>query len=202
MQSQKAVAPAGPYSRFDVSRSFAMPLQPVAEQSHPMASFVQEIQRWTTVATIQRNHTVEFVEKIASSLPVRVLRERTASPMSLALPPVRRKSPQASSQSDEDDSPAATLRERVLRKHRRIETRPFMTARLGTSQSRSAAISEIPTLIHRTPAQPRINPLSESTPRQHSAPQAPNINVAQITDAVLQQLDRRLIAARERMGRI
>jgi hypothetical protein len=31
---------------------------------------------------------------------------------------------------------------------------------------------------------------------------APVINVAQITENVLQQLDRRLIAARERMGRI
>src|SRR5580704_14632426 len=188
IQQQKTVAPAGQYSQFDVSRSFAMPPQPVAERSHSMVSFVHEIHRCITVATFQRNRTLEFVEKIASSRPARLLIERTASPMSLALSPVRRTSTHLTSQSNDDDS-TVTLSDRVLRKHRRIETRPFLNPSQVAPQNVPAPMPEFPTLIHRAPAQrqaqPRINALTESAPRQQAAPQAPNINVDQITEAVL-----------------
>lgn len=42
----------------------------------------------------------------------------------------------------------------------------------------------------------------ESRATKEQPPAPPIINVAQITENVLQQLDRRLIAARERLGRI
>ena len=63
-------------------------------------------------------------------------------------------------------------------------------------------------VIHHVAPGPSLRPnaqLSQSNgtmvPHQKQPP-APTVNVAQIAEAVLQQIDRRLIAARERMGRI
>ena len=63
---------------------------------------------------------------------------------------------------------------------------------------------EKPVVIER--AQPRVRarqePALEAAPRERAWQRESVVDVAQITDAVISQLDRRLIAARERRGKI
>jgi hypothetical protein len=207
MQERKAASPAGPNSHLEDRRPFSVLPQIIVERSRSLISFVREILRGSTpmamsVAAVQRNRTLEFVDKIATPRLSRSTIEGATVP--LALSSARRRSTHKMSQSDETDS--TTLPERVLRKHRRIETRPLLRSRESTSQIVPALMPETSSVIHRAPthrpAQQRFDTPTEPASREHSVRQAPNINVAQITDAVLQQLDRRLIAARERMGRI
>jgi hypothetical protein len=182
----------------------------IIERNNSLTSFVREIMRHTapaaaSSAAIQRNRTVEFVDKIALPRISRSVLGNIGSAASLALSSPARAMMQSGHQPDEPDSAAATLPERVLRRHCRIEARPFLQSRGLAPQVVVAPTPEEPTAIHRASARRRAQQFdvpAETGQRSHSALQAPNVNVAQITDAVLQQLDRRLIAARERMGRI
>ena len=90
---------------------------------------------------------------------------------------------------------------RIVRQLQRVETnaQAQQSAReLRFSTSRPADMASMPAAAGRR----RHLESEESQSAKDHAPAAPAINVAQITECVLQQLDRRLIAARERMGRI
>jgi hypothetical protein len=193
----------------DRSRSLLPAPPAVVERNLPVLSFVREIVQHSAPEVscrniIQRNRTVEFVERVVAPRLSRTMHAVSSPETSLASMPSGRATIQPTRQPSQSDS-AATLPDRVLRNHRRVEARPFLRARDAAPQILPSAVPEEPAVIHRTPARRRVRQFdspTEPAPRQHIAPQAPHIDVAQITDAVLQQLDRRLIAARERMGRI
>jgi hypothetical protein len=202
-----ATGAARPNSHIETNRQFAIPHQTIVERKHSPVSFVREIVRHgaplaQSVGAIQRNRTVEFVEKIAPPRISRLVPGNIGS----VLPRPHRPIAQSRSEQDKWESVSESLPERVVRKHRRIEARVFLQPRGLAPQIFAAPTPEEPAVSHTTlarrRAQPRLEEPTESPRRPHSAPQASNINVAQITDAVLQQLDRRLIGARERMGRI
>ena len=189
----------------------AAPVRTIVERNHSTASFVHEIvHRTTSVAAsltaIRSNRRVEFSEKSAASRIARSSARSGEQTTLLALSPVRRATPQSNRLQEEFDPASAPLPERVLRKLRRIEARPFLRSREAASQIQAVLSPEPVAVIHRSPARRsaphRFDEVMEAASRQQSAPQAPQMNLAQITDAVLQQLDRRLIGARERMGRI
>lgn len=206
-----ATSSPGQNSQTEAYRQLIAPHQTIVERNHSSTSFVREIMRHTAslaqpVGAIRRNRTVEFVDKIAPPRISRLVPGNSGSAASLAIPRPRRANAQSGSEQDHPESVSESLPERVARKHRRIEARPFMQPRGLAPQIFAAPTPEEPAVSHTTLArrrtQQRFAEPVESPTRPHSAPQAPNINVAQITDAVLQQLDRRLIGARERMGRI
>ena len=206
----KAPGCSAAHLRLEANRQIALPSQNTVERGQSLVSFVREILHRTapataSVALVRPNRTVEFVGKIVTPPIPRSALGKAESVASLTLSPSRRSALGAASRPDESDPSAAALSERVMRRHRRVEARPFVQARGAAPQISPAPAPEPPVVVHRTlarrPAQ-RFDESIQSDPRQQSAPQAPNIHIGQITDAVLQQLDRRLIAARERMGRI
>jgi hypothetical protein len=99
---------------------------------------------------------------------------------------------------------APSLPERVIRKLRRLEERPFHHARQAAVRMLSVPMPEESPAAHRRRRDPdqQAEPSFEAHAASGAAQQPAAVNVAQITDAVLQQLDRRLVSARERMGRI
>jgi hypothetical protein len=102
-----------------------------------------------------------------------------------------------------EEQPARELPERVTRKHRRVEARPYAPAAREIAIVPAAHPAAIPAIP--APAAPRDGPRAAPAgggQGGRATPQGPEINVARITDEVLRQLDRRLLAARERMGRI
>jgi hypothetical protein len=97
---------------------------------------------------------------------------------------------------------AESLPYRVARQHRRVEEGSFARALNGPAKRTPSPLSELPSVMENP--QPRVGRRAvpgSPTERRDPASQ-PDMNVTQIADAVLKQLDRRLVAARERMGRI
>jgi hypothetical protein len=205
----KAPGSPGANLRRETNRRFALP-QNIVERNHSLVSFVREIVHRTAPAAasatwVRPNRTAELAAKIATPriLQSALGKAEPAAPFALSQSP--RSAPGTASRSGGSDASAATLPEIVMHKHRRVEARPVVQPPGVAPRTASAPAPEPPAVIHRTltrrPAQ-GFEELMESDPRRHSARQEPNINLAQITDAVLQQLDRRLIAARERVGRM
>lgn len=96
--------------------------------------------------------------------------------------------------------------EPIVRKYRRVDAQPSPLRDQAGAElewdrgSRNALVRRSAT-ARRVTANDEFGALDRESLGRVAQPAAP-INMAQITDAVLQQLDRRLIAARERMGRI
>ena len=101
---------------------------------------------------------------------------------------------------------AESIAHRLPRQYRRVEDCSFARDLNSREKSTPRLLSGPSVVIDRTP--PRVQKDSAGSfgsagERKEPVAQAQlNTNVAQITDAVLKQLDRRLVAARERMGRI
>jgi hypothetical protein len=90
---------------------------------------------------------------------------------------------------------------RITRRLRRVEQVPLSPEpKLVAGATRTRSFEE----IVETPAR-RLHhdasPMHRSEPGA-SDPLSPNINVTQLTDEVMRQIDRRLVAFRERMGKI
>jgi hypothetical protein len=98
----------------------------------------------------------------------------------------------------EDGIPA-----RVPRQYRRVEDQALARSLASAEKRTPPAPSDarVAFAIPRPPLRREMN-RSASSPERKDPAMQPEMNVAQITDAVLKQLDRRLVAARERMGRI
>jgi hypothetical protein len=98
----------------------------------------------------------------------------------------------------------SSLPERVMRRLRRVEERPLRYARPSAAMRFAAPGPEETATARQSRkhsiSQPNVDLEAQVVGRAVQPPAA--VNVTQITDAVLQQLDRRLVAARERMGRI
>lgn len=107
---------------------------------------------------------------------------------------------------DEPDSGALTIPAHVARKHRRVEPCPYALVHEGVALSQTMPMSsetmkrQKPGVLQR--AQQYQPPGSHYERFPARSQQEPALNVSRITDEVLKQLDRRLVAARERMGRI
>jgi hypothetical protein len=94
---------------------------------------------------------------------------------------------------------------RLVRRHQRVEVAPERLAREFGSQtlmqSPQTAAGEVQRSMSRTRSHVRQEADVQEPSRMRTAPHG-GINVTQVADEVMKQLDSRLIAARERMGRI
>lgn len=91
---------------------------------------------------------------------------------------------------------------RILRQLQRVETSSMAgQPGPGVVSSDVPAGQRVFAAIQLSPREQQSE-AEECLPARRNIPAAPEINVAQITDQILNQLDRRLVAARERMGRI
>jgi len=102
---------------------------------------------------------------------------------------------------EREDIPA-----QVRRRHRRMEQRHFLRVHDDAHEPPPVQLAKHPDVVRkswsRVPERADDQATIESGSRGRVARSDPPVNIAQITDAVLQQLDRRMVAARERMGRI
>jgi hypothetical protein len=156
---------------------------------------------------LRRNSAVEFAEKPAGlqrtrplhgdAIPSRALLLSLANRILVRRRPVRQ-------EEVTEEVRVNDVSTRVMRKHRRVEERPFMRVRDLTGRLAPAPAAENPVVIERP--RPRLaakhKPSSELEPRNGVSQADRAVNMAQVTDEVLRQLDRRLVAARERRGRI
>lgn len=90
-----------------------------------------------------------------------------------------------------------TLVERLMRQSQRVEERAAEAA---------TVVMRRPPVVDRAPAmtgnqQTFVTTVAGQSWQQHTAP-PPGINIEQITDRVVRQLDRRVVAARERLGKV
>lgn len=93
---------------------------------------------------------------------------------------------------------------RIVKRHRRVEE-PRLPSSLAPGEKRSPGSAPVEPLFVAGKLRPRVGRQSDARfapaeTRTDPTAQAA-VNVERITDAVLKQLDRRLVAARERMGR-
>jgi hypothetical protein len=156
---------------------------------------------------LERSRTVEFMQKPAGPQHTRPLHPDAmpSSPLTLSL--ANRIPRQQRSARRDEGVEAVTVNDvstRVMRKHRRVEERPFMRVRDLPGRVAPAPVAENPVVIERP--RPRLAAKHKSSSEleaRNGVLQADRaVNVAQVTDEVLRQLDRRLVAARERRGRI
>jgi hypothetical protein len=103
----------------------------------------------------------------------------------------------------ESSAGAAELVANVTQKHRRIEERRLAASRDAGPVSGLWELSESMVTAERRPMQSRKTRISNMESGALNSPGRPEfpINVERVTDEILKQLDRRVIAARERMGR-
>lgn len=92
-------------------------------------------------------------------------------------------------------------------RHRRLEQAPFLKVSETAHPVVPEHISYKPDVVRKFQPRPPARviadePAVEPRTRSRNVRPEPPVNIGQITDAVLQQLDHRLLAARERMGRI
>jgi hypothetical protein len=189
----------------------AAPRQTIVERNQFLVSFIGEIKRHSArpaapAAGIGGKRIAGFVEKFAAPRISGLMPGGTGLTTPLVLSPRHRGAAHGTNDFEESDSTAAIRPEGVLRRHRRVETRPFAFPREAAPHILPTLSTDVPATVHLSPARrsaaQRFDGQEEAGTRRSASPQAPQVNLTQITDAVLQQLDRRLIAARERMGRI
>lgn len=97
------------------------------------------------------------------------------------------------------------LSARVQRQHRRLEEKTSPGFGNGADQEYAVRNASHPEVIEKKsplPAHTKSDFPDEPMLRSRTPRPEPPMDIGQITDAVLQQLDRRLVSARERMGRI
>ncbi|WP_261771813.1 hypothetical protein [Nitrosococcus oceani] len=96
------------------------------------------------------------------------------------------------------------LAREVVHRTQRIEQRPVETVSLATRKN--LLIGNQKAVVAESPMHAGINTPNLSSVPTHSwtgnTPLAQSINIEQLTDQVVKKIDRRIIAARERMGRI
>jgi hypothetical protein len=152
------------------------------------------------------NRTVEFAKQVAPSRMTRKVMASQTTAASLTSAASHRVSPRQPQHGAQSDLAVGSVPERIIRKHRRVEERAL--ARPGDPLATMVAANLPADTVISRPQHARLRQPQESRtpiengPRDRTSSPVSNVNVAQITEAVLQQLDRRLIAARERMGRI
>jgi len=154
-------------------------------------------------AIVRRNDAIEVLPTMAERQPRHRATGYASSPLLL----VRANWSQGLTRSTAELTAADSIANRVVRQHRRMEERG-LTRSLDSGEERPSSLlpAEPPLLIEksRPPVRKEYDGKFVSSGERRNATTQPGtaMNVAHITDAVLKQLDRRLVAARERMGRI
>lgn len=152
---------------------------------------------------LRKTRTLDLLETIARRQIVRSTHEQTTSSRSLRLATAHRDFALRSRPLSVIAGPVSHTPDRILRQHRRVEERSVALD--------SAYKKPMPNQLFETPvfaersrpaAKPSSNAARHAETRDVGAQAGAAVNVAQITDAVLKQIDRRLVAARERMGKI
>jgi hypothetical protein len=97
-----------------------------------------------------------------------------------------------------------SLPHRIMLQRRRVEEDSVARALKSEGKKTQSLLSELPVTVENPQLRVRRKAAGDSVSpaERRDYDGRPEVNVTQIADAVLQQLDRRLIAARERMGRI
>jgi len=105
---------------------------------------------------------------------------------------------------DIDDSEPQSVVGRIGQKHRRVEEYRLIERReLHLKRDEMQIPGSTTVLAERPQSRPRARRLAlEDEPRSARPAAQPVVDATRITDEVLKQLDRRLVAARERMGKI
>ncbi len=197
-----ALTPTPKYPR--LLRSQQTILEPASVLAPTLLAVVQDrIHKLTKATLSQSTRTIERIANIflRESSPI-TNGERTSSPLAALF--ARRTLRSLQVQESEPD--LTNIPAQVQRRHRRIEQRPFLRPgdsadslpSLRTAEPRVVIEKPRPRILARTQNEPSPEP----KPISRASQPGPPINIGQITDAVLQRLDRRLVAARERMGRI
>lgn len=88
---------------------------------------------------------------------------------------------------------------RIVRQSQRVEDSAMASSSAGSLKHATIARDEV---VGASSTRRRHLEMEDRMPNKEEPPAPPVINLTQITESVLQQLDRRLVAARERMGRI
>jgi hypothetical protein len=142
----------------------------------------------------QESCTIKRTERFTVSEFLSAMSERPFSPQRIRLT-----HPPSVDAKTEMDIPA-----RVQRRHRRVEQKSFLASRDLDPLPSIRLAEHLPVVEKSRPRLPARAEESdfEAKPRGRASRTEPPVNIGQITDAVLQQLDRRLVSARERMGRI
>ena len=111
---------------------------------------------------------------------------------------VRRRTPRFINGNDEGPGEVAA---RIVRQVRRVEERPSVHPH---GPVLSAPVVRAANEVHEPPQRMRTSEITASGAMETlpTTPSVPPFNVTQLTDEVMRQLDRRLIAARERMGKM
>lgn len=152
----------------------------------------------------ERIHVIERTERFSIRQPL-----LTPSRERIFAPPVadffaHRAIRPPQSHASESSPEIADIPTQVQKRHRRLEQRLFLRPPDGADQFPSTLVppAVFEKLTPRASARAAIESPFEPKPQSRISPSQPPVNIGLITDAVLQQLDRRLVAARERMGRI
>ena len=162
------------------------------------------------IASVQESRSPVLATKRAGLPHSQPIYGNAMPPAPLVLPMARRPLVQPwlspPEEGDELDLGTRDMPARVTRKHRRVEGRPYPRVHDLTAKNEPALMPanrftlEKPWLPQ--PAQEYQSPTSKFERTAARSQPEPAVNVARITDEVLKQLDKRLVAARERMGRI
>jgi len=180
---------------------------PTRNVAPTISAFVQNrVHTSTTVTLTQLVRSIEAAARLSlRESPLATGGERTFSPppassvVQSAIRPLH--SVFAESDPEIGDIPA-----RVQHRHRRVEQRPFLCSGDFADRLPTLRNAEQPVVVDKSQLRIRARADDElpfgHKPRGRASPAEPPVNIGRITDAVLQQLDRRLVAARERVGRI
>jgi hypothetical protein len=184
-------------------RSQQTTLEPATVLLPTTLAIVQDRIHQLTKATLsQSTRTIERIAKVFLRVSSPITNgESTSSP----LPPLFARRTLRSLQAQESETDPTNIPAQVQRRHRRIEQRPFLRPGDSTDPLPALRTAGPPVVIEkphpRIPARTQNEPSPDPKPISRASQPGPPLNIGQITDAVLQQLDRRLVAARERVGR-
>ena len=149
----------------------------------------------------RRSNGSGLLETLTNHRSVRLTHEQRYSSLLMRMAPVDRdftvrRAPLSVGTGAMNDAP-----ERIVRQRLRVEDRS-LTLESVSKNSTSSPFLNVPAFIERswTPFKGKAAPHAERL--EDVTQPSTAVNVAQITDAVLKQIDRRLVAARERMGKI
>ena len=152
---------------------------------------------------LRKTRTLDLLETIARRQIVRSTHQQTTSSWFLRLAPAYRDFALRNEPISAIAGPVSRTSDRIVRQHRRVEERSLVLDS-GNKRTMPNQVFETPVFAERSRPAGKLsgNAAGHAETRNVGAQVGAAVNVAQITDAVLKQIDRRLVAARERMGKI
>ena len=152
---------------------------------------------------LRQIRAIDLLETIARRQIVRSTHQQTTSSWFLRLAPAYRDFALRNEPISAIAGPVSRTSDRIVRQHRRVEERS-LALDSANKKTMPNEFFETPVFAERSRPAGKLsgNVAGHAETRNVGAQVGAAVNVAQITDAVLKQIDRRLVAARERMGKI